>query len=53
MANLPRRLLQGEQRKGAVACERSKVMNVFYRVEEMTTCLHADGNDVTGGGKMI
>lgn len=47
MATLPRSLLQGELRKGAVTGERSKVMNIFYKMEEMTACLHTDGNDVT------
>lgn len=49
MATLPRSLLQGELRKGAVTGERSKV--IFYKMEEMTACLHADGNDVTRGEK--
>lgn len=53
IATLPRSLLPGEQRKRVVAGERSKVMNVFYKMEEMTACLHPGGNDVTAGGKMI
>lgn len=53
MATLPRSLSQGEQSKGAVAGERSKVMNVLYKMKEMTACLHADGNDVIGEGITI